>query len=95
MNLNKMVVRKLSVWKIKNGKTNEEIGKYLGVPGSMVSYYLSSRSQIPKSKFQQIANVMRISLDRLITDSDEKYKVYINGKITTISGQSISLMIQS
>lgn len=87
MNLNALVVEKLIKWKEDNGETNRTIAEKLGVSDALVGQYFNKQKQLPNTRFEQVADLLGISLDELLSDGTDPYTVHLRGKISNFAGE--------
>lgn len=87
MNLNAVVVGKLAEWKEKRGATNREIAVTLGVTDALIGQYLNRNKQLPNTRFEQVAKMLGVTLDELLSNGEETYKIHLRGQISTFSGE--------
>ncbi|MDM5246098.1 MULTISPECIES: helix-turn-helix transcriptional regulator [unclassified Lysinibacillus] len=86
MNINAVVVEKLNQWKNESGITNRELAEMLGVTDALVGQYLNRKKQLPNTRFEQVAQIIGVTLDDLLA-GEEPYKIHLRGKISNFSGQ--------
>lgn len=86
-NVNTLVIGKLKRWKDENNVTNRYIAKNLGITDALVGQYLNAKKQLPNTRFLQVAELMNISMDELLSDGNKPYKVHLRGKISNFAGE--------
>lgn len=86
-NVNAIVVEKLKQWKNEHNVTNRHLAEKLGITDALVGQYFNGKKQLPNTRFSQVAELLNINIDELLSNGEGPYKIHLRGQISNFAGE--------
>lgn len=82
--VNQLAIQKVKDWMMDNNKSLQWLAEQIGVSKSLMGHILSGERQFLPNRMIQVANVMCITVEELLTPEkakEKEYTVLLRGKV--------------